>query len=91
MKCKNCFNLEKMKDYARGDVYDWCVVKHDNPDTDMERDCPFYKPITNYDRVISKTPEKLAEWIAGDVLNLTGGALKMATEAWADWLRKERK
>lgn len=46
---------------------------------------------TNYDRIISKTTEELAKWIAGDVLNLTGGSLEMATEAWADWLRKEAK
>lgn len=45
--------------------------------------------VTNYDRIISKTPEELAEWIAGGVLNLTGGSLKMATEAWLDWLRQE--
>ena len=52
--------------------------------------CPYSTPpLTNYDRIISKTPEELAEWIAGGVLNLTGGSLKMATEAWADWLRKD--
>lgn len=44
---------------------------------------------TNYDSVVSKTPEELAEWIAGDVLNRTGGALVMATEAWLDWLKQE--
>ncbi len=47
------------------------------------------KPLTNYDRIISKSPEELAEWIAGGVLNLTGGSLKMATEAWCDWLKQE--
>lgn len=46
-------------------------------------------PVTNYDRIVSKTPEELAEWIAGGVLNLTGGSLEMATEAWADWLKQE--
>ena len=47
------------------------------------------RKMTNYDRIVSKTPEELAEWIAGGVLNLAGGALKMATEAWLDWLRQE--
>ena len=47
------------------------------------------KPKTNYDRIISKTPEELAKWIAGGVLNLTGASLEMATGAWLDWLRKE--
>lgn len=44
---------------------------------------------TNYDSVVSKTPEELAEWIAGYVLGLTGGSLAMATEAWLDWLKQE--
>ena len=47
------------------------------------------KPNTNYDRIISKTPEELAEWIACGVLNLTGASLEMATEAWLDWLKQE--
>lgn len=47
------------------------------------------RKMTNYDLIKSKTPEELAEWIAGGVLNLAGGALKMATEAWADWLMQE--
>jgi hypothetical protein len=47
------------------------------------------KPKTNYDRIISKSPEEMAEWIAGGVLNLTGGSLEMATEAWLDWLKEE--
>lgn len=51
--------------------------------------CKKRRPLTNYDRIISKTPEELAEWIAGGVLNLTGGSLKMATEAWANWLKQE--
>ena len=46
-------------------------------------------PLTNYDRIVFKSPEELAEWIAGGVLNLTGGALKMATEAWLNWLKQE--
>lgn len=46
-------------------------------------------PLTNYDRIIYKSPEELAEWIAGGALNLTGGSLKMATEAWLDWLKQE--
>ena len=55
---------------------------------DYERDDE-PKPITNYDRIIGMKPEELAKWIAGGVLNLTGGALKMATEAWLDWLKQE--
>ena len=45
--------------------------------------------MTNADRIRAMTDEELAEWIAGDALNLTGGALAMATEAWLDWLKQE--
>ena len=64
---------------------------HDGLDDEMQNAPDIFarKPQTNYDRIISKTPEELAEWIAGNVLNLTGGSLKMATEAWVDWLRQE--
>ena len=43
---------------------------------------------TNADRIRAMTDEEMAEWIAGDVLNLSGGALTIATEAWLDWLKK---
>lgn len=102
MKCKNCFNLEKMKDYARGDVYDWCIIKHDNPDTDMERDCPFYKPRTNYDCIVSKTPEELAKFMGelpccppgADVKELcypmdSCEGTDLQVQCWLDWLKKE--
>lgn len=45
---------------------------------------------TNADRIRAMTDEELAEWIAG-VLNLTGGSLAMATEAWLDWLKEGEK
>ena len=43
---------------------------------------------TNADRIRAMTDEEMAEWIAGDVLNLSCGALTIATEAWLDWLKK---
>ena len=100
MKCKNCSNLEKVKDYARSDVYDWCVVKHYNPDTDMALDCPFYKPTTNYDRIVSKSLEGLAVWISetidcGVCEEMHGFRMcdaapdKACEDCWAGWLRQE--
>ena len=74
--CKKCGGIAGWDGYFNAWVCTRCG--------DMER-----KPITNYDCIISKSPEELAEWIAGDVLNLTGGSLKMATEAWLDWLKQE--
>lgn len=51
-------------------------------------DCATYrrlqpKPVTNYDRIISKTPEELA-----DFLNNVNPRL-WKHETWLDWLRKE--
>lgn len=47
------------------------------------------KPVTNADLIRGMTLEELAEWIAGYVLNLTGGSLKMSTQAWVEWLKQE--
>lgn len=49
------------------------------------------KKQTNADRIRAMTDEELAEWIAGEVINLTGGSLEIATEAWLDWLEQEVK
>lgn len=105
MTCRNCFNLVQKEDFAEGGSYDWCVVKHDNPDVDMERECLFYKPKTNYDRIISKTPEELAVWLAQQeyrrprfdgwlpLCNHVMGAKACHAHGceacWLDWLRKE--
>ena len=39
------------------------------------------KPITNYDRIISKTPEELAEWLEAHCYQY----------GWLDWLKQEVK
>lgn len=44
---------------------------------------------SNYGRIIQKSPEELAKWIAGYVLNLTDASLEMATEAWVHWFIHE--
>ena len=44
------------------------------------------KPITNYDRVIRKTPDELAEWLS---CNCTGDGYGNSAEDWLDWLRQE--
>lgn len=40
---------------------------------------------TNYDRVIRKTPEELAEWLS---CNCTGDGYGNSAEDWLDWLRQ---
>ena len=73
-----------MSDCRKCAEFDWCV---ENEDCGLLKP----KPTTNYDRIRAMTDEELAKWIAGGVLNLTGGSLEMATEAWLDWLKQEIK
>lgn len=65
----------------------------------MAKDFPPYidypkprKPITNYDRLISKTPEEMAaqivEWIEG-VDPVCGTLYDNDIDRWIDWLRQE--
>lgn len=54
-------------------------------------DPPFYSStsvpvITNYDRVIRKAPEELAEWLS---CNCTGDGYGNSAEDWLDWLKQE--
>lgn len=63
--------------------------------------CPITKPPpkpTHYDRIIRKTPEELAEWIAGIYPDCPPGFSPaplgcddVCTECWLEWLRKEAK
>ena len=66
-------------------------------------DCEFQnrKPITNYDRIISKTPEELAEFLFQDgdcppermypdsCPNCDRITLKVCYDCWIDWLKQE--
>lgn len=57
-KCCNCKNLET-KDNGF-DAYSWCKKINDCPQEDIERNCDFYAPMTNADRIRSMTDEELA-------------------------------
>lgn len=67
------------------------ICRKPHRDGECERNC-YYNTIdvkTNADRIRAMTDDELAKWIASDVLNLTGGSLAMATEAWLKWLKRE--
>lgn len=60
---------------------------------------PFYAPtskpiVSNYDRIISKTPEELADWL-GDTDACPPGECKHiyddvdCPECWLDWLKQD--
>lgn len=78
MPSKYCEKLPRCKNAW------WCAT-----DYKPSKNVKCFDAMTNYDRIISKSPEELAKWIAGDVLNLRYAALEMATEAWLDWLKQE--
>lgn len=60
-KCNNYKNLET-KDNGF-DSYLWCEKINDCPQEDIERNCDFYSPMTNADRIRSMTDEELADFI----------------------------
>ena len=41
---------------------------------------------TNYDRIISKSPDELAEWISDQIIDRNIG---IPSETWLDWLKQE--
>ena len=61
-KCDNCKELEVKNIWGKV-PFEWCEKKNDNPDKNIERDCPYFKPKTNADRIRSMAYEELAEWI----------------------------
>lgn len=62
-KCKNCKYLDTVQNDLRSEPFKWCVCTDDSPVLDMERDCDYYAPMTNADRIRSFSDEELAYFI----------------------------
>lgn len=45
-------------------------------------------PVTNYDRIVSKTPEELARWIWAVQSGIEHEDI-VSTDGWLDWLKQE--
>lgn len=54
IKCRNCLNLRN----------DWCEKVFDSPDPDRERDCQYFRRMTNGDYIRNQDNEGLASIIA---------------------------
>ena len=61
-KCKNCKHLCTMYNHTK-ESFKWCSLIDDCPQEEIERNCEYYAPMTNADRIRSMTDEELAEFI----------------------------
>lgn len=71
-KCKNCKHLGYLFDGDEVGERVWCGNIADSPVLDMERDCEYYVPQTNADRIRSMTDEDLAEVLFGNCIEHMG-------------------
>ena len=53
-KCSNCLNLQSSN-------FHWCECINDSPDINIERNCRYYKKMTNADFVRRMKNEELAK------------------------------
>ena len=63
-KCKNCNNLYNLSDDNDVIVGKWCPKVNDSPHVEIERECEYYKRMTQADRIRSMSDEELAEFMA---------------------------
>lgn len=96
MKCKKCryhyyFRNESWCDFIQDYVREDASCEHGELPED------YSEKQTNYDRIISKTTEELADWIA-DIADHGGGRCapgcydcsnNRCEDAWLDWLKQE--
>ena len=93
-KCNNCKNLET-KDNGFNS-YLWCEKINDCPQEDIERNCDFYSPMTNADRIRSMTDEELADFICSietydecSAKTIEGGVAMCSVTEVEQWLKAE--
>lgn len=93
-KCKNCEHLGYLFDGDKVGERVWCGNIADSPVLDMERDCEYYVPQTNADRIRSMTDEELAEVLFGSCIEHMGVEEcshheKACKSCVLDWLKAE--
>ena len=59
-KCKNGNNLYNLSDDNDVIVGKWCPKVNDSPHVEIERECEYYKRMTQADRIRSMSDEELA-------------------------------
>ena len=86
-KCKNCKHLCTMQNYKK-ESYKWCSLIDDCPQEDIERECDFYVPMTNADRIRNMMDEELAKWFDTVTKDVLGGST-WDKNGWLKWLKAE--
>lgn len=86
VKCKNCKHLCTIQNYKK-ESFKWCSLIDDCPLDDIERDCEYYAPMTNADRIRNMTDEELAEFIIN--FDNCFGEEYEGEQSCLSWLQKE--
>lgn len=87
-KCKNCSNLYNLSNQDDEIVGKWCEKKNDSPDTELERECDYYKCMTNGDRIRSMTDEELSDFLMDVTM---GKLLNEKIMNVKNWIQSESK
>lgn len=85
VKCKNCKNFFRSSKGVK--PFYWCEKIVDSPHSEMERECSYYKPKTNADRIRSMTDEELARFLIN--FENTFGEEYEGEVSCVDWLKSE--
>ena len=97
-KCKNCTNLYNLSDENDVIVGKWCPKTNDSHDVEAERECGYYKRMTQADRIRSFSDEELADFIeqvSTDSMETISFGTKEYEEIWEhketalQWLQSE--
>mgnify|MGYP000845928883 FL=1 len=86
VKCKNCKHLCTMYNHTK-ESFKWCSLIDDCPQEDIERNCDFYSPMTNADKIRAMSDEELAEFIVN--LDNHFGDEYEGEQSCLAWLQKE--
>lgn len=89
MKCKNCRNLNGIYISYQKKSMDWCDYIVDSPDTECERECDFFEPETNADRIRNMSDEELAEHFSDLIKDTQEHEYCEDVSDWLIWLQKE--
>lgn len=94
VKCKNCKNF--FRSFEDVKPFYWCEKIADSPYGEMERECSYYKPKTNAERIRSMTDEELLDFLCsietydcGSVKTIEGSIAMCSVTEVEEWLLRK--